>query len=357
MKILMASPRPPWAKSGVERVVGEMAKRMVIDNEIEILCTDPQGKEVGTHYWNDIPVHVFRAYSTMYHFSTGYYRELMNKKDGFDIIHLHNYSSFIPAVAARLKSNSPIIINPHFHISAAKPQYAVFREFYDPFIGRKILNSADRIICVSEIEKQHLLQKFSIDEQRIVIIPNGIDIASIQDAQPYDHPRKIILYVGRLVKYKNVQYLIRAMPYLPDYELVIIGDGEYKSDLGSLVNNLSLQKQVTFLNGISDHDVYRWMRTCSVLVNLSHIEAFGLTVLEALAAGKPVIVNNRGGLAELAKTFKDHVIPVEIKELSSEQLAHQIVSTSDKIVTAQLEDYSWDKITKNMEEVYSDVCE
>jgi len=93
-------------------------------------------------------------------------------------------------------------------------------------------------------------------------------------------------------------------------------------------------------------------------VNLSSIEAFGITVLEALAAGKPVIVNEEGGLRELADKF-DGVFPVRVHEFkerdSIEKLAKIMRESMGKEVKTDLDEYDWDIIAKKVEEVYSEV--
>ena len=123
---------------------------------------------------------------------------------------------------------------------------------------------------------------------------------------------KLILYVGRLEKYKNIHLIIPALKHLPeDYYLYIIGEGPYQTDLIKLIKNLNLTKHVKILGHLSDKETNQWMKTSSVFITLSDIEAFGITVLEALAANTPVIVNNKGGLSELADKFPNEVMRME----------------------------------------------
>ncbi len=110
-------------------------------------------------------------------------------------------------------------------------------------------------------------------------------------------------------------------------------------------------------NESTDKEVYRWLKTCSVLINLSEIEALGITIVEALAARKGAIVNNKLGLAELAREFEGAVFPVNRKGTDPAELAtaiEQIVSR--RIAPVDLEEFHWNRIANEVFDVYRDAC-
>ena len=351
-KIVMVSPNPPWFRGGVEKVVGEFIKHLK-HFEIEVFCT---GDEIGTHIYEGTPVHVFKGYSSAYHLSPNLYKAL--KKSDFDLIHAHGFTTFMPLAATRVKKDKPFVFSPYFHEYGSTWGYSVLRKLYDPLFGKYIFNKADKIICISNIEKKSVRTNFNVEE-KISIIPPGVDLAKIRHVKPFEFNHHLILYVGRLEKYKNIHVAIKAMEFLPECYFYIIGDaGGYKKDLEQLIKSLNLEDRVKILSNVSDAEKYRWMKTCSLFVNLSSIEAFGITVLEALAAGKPVIVNEEGGLRELADKF-DGVFPVRVHEFkerdSIEKLAKIMRESMGKEVKTDLDEYDWDIIAKKVEEVYSEV--
>ncbi|MCX5998333.1 MAG: glycosyltransferase [Chloroflexi bacterium] len=119
------------------------------------------------------------------------------------------------------------------------------------------------------------------------------------------------------------------------------------------VKKLRLGDRVRLLSGLPDEAVHRWYKTCRLVVNLSSQEAFGITVVEGLAAGKPVLVNNRMALTELAGKFAA-VHAVDAGRLSPEQMAREMARLCDVgVVPADLSAYDWDSIAAQMAEVYS----
>jgi len=97
------------------------------------------------------------------------------------------------------------------------------------------------------------------------------------------------------------------------------------------------------------------MKTCSLFVNLSSVEAFGMTVLEALAAGKPVIVNDKGGLREIAEKFHDAVISIHAESISAERLASLIEKAIGKVAKIDVSEYNWNCVVDKIEDIYEKV--
>lgn len=341
-KLAIICPKPPWFNEGQARVVKEHGLRLGKNFDLEIFCCDPSGKEVGMRDWNNIKVHVYKGYSKDYLFSLKLFNDL--RKMEFDIVHSHGFTTFLPLAACFVKAKRRIF-QPHFHPRGSTGLLNMLRSIYDPIFGRFIVNKSHKIFCVSKYESEELLKKYNIKD-KIKVIYDGIDYNSFKKAKPFKTNRKIILYVGRLEKYKNVHLLINSMAHLNDYDLVIIGNGNYKNNLIELVKKLKLNN-VKILDKVSDSDTRRWYKTCKVFVTLSEIESFGLTVVEALASGKPVIVNDCMSLSELADKFKE-VTRVKAKQISDRELAEVIKKNINKKVNVNLSDFNWDNIVKKM---------
>jgi glycosyltransferase involved in cell wall biosynthesis len=134
-------------------------------------------------------------------------------------------------------------------------------------------------------------------DKRLYTVSPGVDVKSLKKIKTLAHNCDV-LFVGRLVKDKNVQLLVRAMKRLNDaeenkYTCIIIGDGIEKNNLSSQINKAGLEDIVQILPPFPDHiDIYRYMKTAKVFVLPSKREGFGIVALEALACGTPVITTN-----------------------------------------------------------------
>ncbi|HIH96863.1 MAG TPA: glycosyltransferase family 4 protein [Thermoplasmata archaeon] len=357
MKIAQVCHRYYPNRGGVENHVKEISERLAKKFHVEVITADLSSNNKQITELKGVRIKRFRsiAPNNAYFFSPQILFYL--RKRDFDVIHAHNYHAF-PALFASLVKGGKFVFTPHYHGMGS----TAFRDFLNrPYklIGSKIFKRADKIICVSEFEKELIIRNFGILEDKMVVIPNGVALKEIKETQPFDFDADLILYVGRLEKYKNIHLAIRTMEFLPESYFYIIGEtGNYKNELGNLIHKLNLENRVKILSNVSDAEKYRWMKTCSLFVNLSSIEAFGITVLEALAAGKPVIVNEEGGLRELADKF-DGVFPVRVHEFkerdSIEKLAKIMRESMGKEVKTDLDEYDWDIIAKKVEEVYSEV--
>jgi glycosyltransferase involved in cell wall biosynthesis len=357
MKIIQVCPRYYPDIGGVETHVKELSERLVQRGfEVEVVCTDPAGKHPKEQVIYGVAVKRFRALAPQSaYFFAPQIRTYLRKAE-FDLIHAHNYHAF-PAYFASFVNRGTFIFTPHYHGMGSTPLRNVLNTPYK-LLGARIFKRADRVICVSEYEQALVMKNFKVAAEKIVVIPNGINLEELQEARPFEFDRDLILYVGRLEKYKNIHLVIQAMEFLPDCYFYIMGDGGYKRDLERLITNLQLGDRVKILSGVTDTDKYRWLKTCSLVINLSGIEAFGMTVLEALAAGKPVLVNGEGGLKEFAQNFAA-VVPVRVPKPAERDTLKKLATAMEEQrggkVNEDLSAYTWDSVVKRLEGEYCKV--
>ncbi len=350
MKICQVCHRFSPYTGGIETHVYEISKRLAKEFDVEVLTTDPSGKLRSIEEVDGFTVRRFKSYapSEAYYFSLDLYRYLKRNSDKYDVIHTHNYHAFPALFAAMTKKQNKLIFTPHYHGKGGSVIRSLLLKPYR-LLGSTIFKKADAVICVSDYERQLVRRDFGV---YAVVIPNGINLGRIQNAKPFEFPDKLIFYVGRIEKYKNVHTVVESMEYLDGFHFYIAGKGNFEEELRKLIRRLGLEDRVKLLGFVDEETKYRWLKTCSVFVNLSPIEAFGITVLEALACGKPAVVSDRGALKEFAEKF-DCVFAVSGN--SPKELAEVIRRAAEVKVNVDLREYDWDSIAERTMDVYTSV--
>jgi glycosyltransferase involved in cell wall biosynthesis len=350
--VLMISPLP-WNIGGVEKRITEIARNIDEQIELVVVSSSAKNEEVGLHEWNGIKVIVLRRTRFFPYYPLGLFSYLRKNRDNIDLLDLQGLKTIEPIIFLLSNMKKPFIITPHHHAKASNKLLQLIKLFYDPIVSKRLLEKSRLIICVSDIEKELILNEFGRNLQnKMSVISNGINLKEIRSAEPFNEDGCVILYAGRLEKYKNIQNVIQSMNYLPKkYHLYIIGEGSYRKSLEKIVEETHLNGQVTFLGRVSEGDLYRWLRTSKVFVNLSDLEAFGISVLEALAAGARAIVNNKYGLAETAEKFPATVVPVDVRGISPRAIAN-IIEGLSPAEEENLSGYDWSRIAADINNAY-----
>lgn len=214
------------------------------------------------------------------------------KKKRIDVLHLHmpNISVFWVLL---LKPRIPVVI--HWHADVfSENMPATLRAFYKLYgpLEKALLKRAERVIVTSPpyLESSRTLQPF---REKCSIVPLGMHPERLCDdcKQPVGEMGKIVLSVGRFTYYKGFEYLIRAVAELPGVRLVIAGSGPLLSEMRRLVDELGLEGTVELPGRVDDAELARLLAQCDVfcLPSIDRAEAFGVVLLEAMNAGKPLV--------------------------------------------------------------------
>lgn len=337
----------------------------------------PKEEEVG-----GVRVHRTYCFKELYHksgrrkigpairFALALVRRLRNE-DAFDIIDCSAFP-FIPCYSAKKfaeRVKAPLLITVHevwgnyWYEYLSNPIGAGIGRT----IERRVVQWADLMVAVSRWTANALQREFKVAPERIRIVPNGVDTQLFSASLVEKVPCKV-LYVGRLVHYKHVNWLIEAMNQVvqrfPEASLHIVGDGPLREDLETLANHLGLSRTVHFYGALSTHEeVARQLKSASVFVSPSTIEGFGMTVLESMAASTPVVVVDSKLNAALDFVI-DHKSGLVVKPESPDALASAISTLlQDPALYNRLvrsgceiaEKYDWETVSKRLVEVYASV--
>jgi glycosyltransferase involved in cell wall biosynthesis len=167
-----------------------------------------------------------------------------------------------------------------------------WKRMFIPF-ERRTYRLADRVICISEDSQDILVRRYRIPEVKTRVIPPGVDTEQFFPMPGVNKLPDSLFYVGRIDRRKGVDFLIRAMPEvvrcIPGVVLYVGGKGKDLPFLKDYVRDQGLQENVAFLDFIPEGSLNTWYNQVQCVVIPSVFEGFGLTVIEAMAAGTCVI--------------------------------------------------------------------
>ncbi len=341
---------------GVETHVAALAVRLAArGHDIEVLTQQKVRGATSIERIDGVTVRRFPLVlpEPIYALAPGIWWYLRRHGARYDLVHAHSYHAF-PALFAALAGCRPLVFTPHYHGGGHTP---LGRALHLPYraLGAMMLKRADTIICVSHSEAALLLRHFPAAADRVTVIPNGVDVTAIRGAQPVPGQQTLILSAGRLAAYKGVDRVLGALARLDDrFELCVIGEGPARAELEAIAARLGLEARVHFLGQVDQGSLYRWYRTATIYASLSSQEAFGMTLLEALAGGAGVIASDIPAHREvLHMAGPDRAALVPLRAASAEVAAAMQAMADNPPGTREEPDIrSWDDVVQQTLMVY-----
>jgi glycosyltransferase involved in cell wall biosynthesis len=293
-------------------------------------------------------------------------------KENPDIIHAHGYQVFTTdaALMASITKKTPLVLTLH---GFPRSFDSLAHRAHFNLIGKGVLERAEKIISVSHRVALEF-RAIGVPQEKIAIIPNGIDLEEYKQLPMGDSFRKrldikdtekIVLTIGRLEKIKGFQYLIRALPSIIEEvgstKLVIAGpDFNYGAQLKRLTEEANVQDNVIFYGPINGKEKFEAFSAANIVAVPSIYEGFGMLLLEAMAAGKPLVATNTGAAPEIIQNGKNGILvnPSDVEDLagritellSDDQLMNLIGQESRKTVEA----FNWEKVSEQIHKLYID---
>jgi L-malate glycosyltransferase len=223
------------------------------------------------------------------------------------------------------------IVNRHF-----------FKKIFLWILAHAYLMGFDKIILLSKLDVQ-VLQKLNIDEKKLAVIPNGLDVSRFETRKKTvtKDTRKKILCVARFDVNKGHEDLIRAMALVPteiDCIVYLVGpvnNRAYFYDLNNLVRQMNLRDKVIFCDSANDSQLTEYYFNSDIFVLPSRMETFGLVILEAMHAGLPIVATRVGGIPDLIVDGENGFL---VTPGNPEQLKDRILTLLEN--TALCQDFS-----------------
>ncbi|MBZ4666743.1 glycosyltransferase family 4 protein [Mahella sp.] len=386
MKILMlAWEYPPRSVGGISSHVYDLSHHMAkMGHTVYVMtCNDNTLKE----FEEDDGVYVYRV--CPYNIATNNFidwvfhlnmaaleraAQLLNDGLDIDIIHVHDWLMAFCGRALKHIYAKPLIATIHASEYGRNNGLHSDMQRYISDVEWWLTYEAWRVICCSNYMKDELRFVFQLPEDKIRILPNGVDIeqlsadGDISDFRlRYAAPgQRIICFVGRLVREKGVDTLIAAAPAVlskhPDVKFVIAGNGPYEDVLRRMTWDRGLYEKVQFAGYVDKQTRNKLYKASDIAVFPSLYEPFGIVALEAMAARVPVVVSDVGGLSEIVV---DGIDGYKVPPGNAQALADGILSLLDNPSMASRmcqkafykvqQAYNWDMIASATIKVYTEV--
>lgn len=355
----------PPSRGGVERIVQAVAIRLRREGHRVVVITTSRGLPNGTYHQNLRGIEIYRYPEYRLPFmetavSPGMIGKVLSEQ--FDVLHVHGMTPTITDVCiviGKLK-RKPVLLSYHYDAETTGRLAVLLQTAYEAF-ATPIVGLADVLLVLSDsyARTSTVLQRI---RNKLITVPGGVDLKKFSPG-PNEANQKTptVLFVGKVIHYKGIEYLIDAMPAVlarvPNARLIISGRSNSKRYAQLIVNRIAkspARKAILWEDEWVDSDaLIRRLRECSVLVlpSVSRREAFGMVLIEAMSAGKPVIATSIPGPRDVVQNnINGFLVPPR----DSRDLAEAIVSIlSDNVLSTRMSRmsrrlarrYAWDHVT------------
>ena len=278
----------------------------------------------------------------------------------FDVIHVHDWMTFPAGVAAKRVSGKPLVVHVH-STEFDRSGDQIDHRLYD--IEKEGMEAADRVLAVSQWTKNIVVNRYGIAREKTKVLHNGIIVRpNSPEARLPPLGTHVVTFLGRLTYQKGPLYFIEAaekvLEKFPDAHFIMAGSGDLFPQAIERVAQLRLSSRFHFTGFLRGDNLARIWSISSVYVMPSVSEPFGITPLEAIQAGVPVIVSNQSGVAEVMP----HAMKVDFWK--TDQLANAICGilqhkslsrTLQKNGLEEIQHITWNKAAKKIKSIYHEI--
>jgi len=358
-----------WITGGVEARCLNIAKRLAAKHDITVITSWKTGQQRNHKIGkiNILRVGPHHNYSnegnlmSRLKFSIAAYKAAKKLKS--DIIEGYNFISYLPAYYAGKKINAKKIATYHEVWQGEwiknKGFIGILGEFWEKWV---LSLKWDKVISVSKYTANKLIDN-KLPRNKISVIYNGIDVKDyLLEEKKYKNPT--LISISRLTPKKRVDDLIKAVylvkKQIPNINLIIVGKGNELDNLKRLVSKYRLKENVQFTGYIEDYsNVISMLKKSHIFCLPSILEGFGIVLAESMAAGTPYICSDIPVLKEISQNQKGGLI---FKQKNYKDLTNKILfllknkklyAEKEKECKIAIKKYDWDKIAKQVIEVYS----
>lgn len=310
-----------------------------------------------------------------YKFSGGYGKNLMEevtryaivaatiaKQYDFDVIHAHDWLTYLAGIAAKRVSGKPLVVQVHateFDRSGENVNTITYG------LERRGMEAADKVVAVSNLTRNIVIHKYGIAPDKVITVHNAVDFSG-REGLRLDRTikEKVVTFLGRITFQKGPEYFIEAaykvLQKYPHVRFVMAGSGDMFNRSVRRVAKLGIATKFHFTGFLRGKDVQRMFAYSDVYVMPSVSEPFGISPLEAMDANVPTIISKQSGVAEVLK----HAIKVDFWDVNAMAdaiyglLAYPVLSRMvSRMGADEVHTLKWDNAAAKLKGVYAQAIE
>lgn len=329
----------------------KMAGSQVSDTDI-LLKTNVQGKVDFSGSYGPSLMEEIQSYSVV--------ASVIASENEFDVIHAHDWLAYPAGIAAKAVSGRPLVIHVHatdFDRSGGNVNPVVYK------IEKEGMDFADRIITVSNLTRDIVVNKYGINPEKVTTVYNAVEpMHATEVSRPVrGFDDKVVTFLGRITMQKGPEYFIEAakmvLSRMPNVRFVMAGSGDMMEKMIRRAASLRITDRFHFTGFLKGNDVFEMLGMSDVYVMPSVSEPFGISPLEAMQSNVPVIISKQSGVAEVLT----HAVKVDFWDidamadaiygiLSYPALSRMFVTNGKE----EVEKLKWEKAARQVREIYSE---
>ncbi len=247
---------------------------------------------------------------------------IISKFEDFDLIHAHDWMTYMAGIRAKEVSGKPLVCHIHateFDRTGGFPNPKIYE------IEKEGFKKADKIIAVSNLTKQRLVRNYGIDCDKIEVVHNAVDFNDNKFKKLKDKMNeKVVLFLGRITIQKGPEYFLysakRVLEKDPDVKFVVAGSGDMEDFMIEKAKELGISDRVMFTGFLRGKEIDKAYQMADLYVMPSISEPFGITPLESMRNGTPVLISKTSGVSEVIR----HALKVDFWDI--DQMSNKILA-------------------------------
>lgn len=241
----------------------------------------------------------------------------------FDVIHCHDWMTYGAGIEAKKITGKPLVVHIHateFDRTGNNPNEYVYQ------LEKEGFENADKILAVSNLTRCRVIQSYGIEPSKVEVVHNAVEFTDFDGT--YDHKikekDKVILFLGRITIQKGPDWFVytakKVLDYYPNVKFVIAGSGDMEPFIISKVAELGISDKILFAGFLKGRDIDRAYKMADMYIMPSISEPFGITPLEAMRNGTPVLISKQSGVSEVVS----HCLKADFWDV--DEMVNKIVS-------------------------------
>lgn len=253
------------------------------------------------------------------------------RREHFDVIYAHDWLSFGAGLEAKRATEKPLVVHVHAtEFDRCGGPWGINQDVYA--VEKAGMEGADAVIAVSDLTKQIIIREYGIPENKVHVVHNGIDLATLPKGSG-SLPRlrqlkaagySVVLFLGRITLQKGPDYFLRVAKRVREKNgkvlFVMSGSGDMEAQMMKLAAQLGISDKILFTGFVSGTERHEMYASADLFVMPSVSEPFGITTLEAMSLGTPVLISKQSGVSEAVQ----HVLKADFWDI--EDMANKILA-------------------------------